>query len=165
MIGVYFVRGQILAFQAASNQTYVVTSPTPFLSDYERADRFINVDLTPAFAGVVVPLQSVENTCTPSSLVPSCKDALIATDKAMIAAEDVINKGDIPICIAREVLQFKNDWIGMEQGVALAISGFNNNSRDLYLQGFVKFAEIAQYLQPDMDRITAAEKTCSRVTR
>jgi hypothetical protein len=24
--------------------------------------------------------------------------------------------------------------------------------------------EIAQYVQPDMDRITAAEKTCSRTT-
>jgi hypothetical protein len=83
----------------------------------------------------------------------------------MVAAEDAINKGDIPICIAREVLQFKNDWIGMEQGIALAISGFNNNSQDLYLQGFVKFAEIAQYLQPDMDRITAAENTCSKVAR
>jgi hypothetical protein len=96
---------------------------------------------------------------------PACKDALVATDKAMTATLDVVDKGDIPICIAREVLQFKNDWMGMEQGVALAISGYTYNSHDLYVQGMVKFAEIAQYFQPDMDRITNAEKSCSKVAR
>jgi predicted flap endonuclease-1-like 5' DNA nuclease len=55
--------------------------------------------------------------------------------------------------------------MGMEQGVALAISGYTYNSHDLYVQGMVKFAEIAQYFQPDMDRITNAEKTCSKVAR
>jgi len=28
----------------------------------------------------------------------------------------------------------------------------------------VKFAEIAQYIKPDMDRITTAEKTCPQTT-
>jgi hypothetical protein len=60
--------------------------------------------------------------------------------------------------------QFKDDWQGMEQGVSLAISGYNDNSYDLYLQGMVKFAEIAQYIKPDMDRITTAEKTCPQTT-
>ena len=163
--GGIYVRGQILAMQAANDQTYIASSPTPFLSDYERADRFMNVQMTPAFAALVGPLQSVESDCSPKSMTAPCKPDLIALDKGMIAGETAFEQGDIPICIAREVNQFKYDWQGMEQGLGLAISGYSNNSYDLYLQGIVKFAEIAQYLKPDMDRITAAENTCSKATR
>lgn len=163
--GGMFARAQIIAWQAANDQQIVLTSPTPFLSDYERADRFLNVELTPSLTGTLGPLQSVEKTCTPQTMTPGCHDGLIALDKAMSTTTDVISKGDIPVCIGREVLQFKNDWMGMEQGVAMAISGYAYNSHDLYLQGFVKFAEIAQYIQPDSDRITAAQKACSKLAR
>ena len=163
--GGIWVRGQIMANQA-SDQGAALTSPTPLLSDHERADRFINVQLTPAFAALVSPLQGVEKDCNPRAMTAPCKPDLIATNQAMIAGEDAFsNQRDIPACIAREVNQFKYDWMGMEQGVGLAISGYNDNSYDLYLQGMVKFAEIAQYIKPDMDRITAAEKTCPQTTR
>jgi hypothetical protein len=162
--GGIWVRGQILANQA-SDQAAAMASPTPLLSDYERADRFLNIQLTPAFAALVTPLQNVEKDCSPKTMVPACKPDLIATDQAMITGDDALNQQrDIPTCIAREVNQFKYDWQGMEQGVSLAISGYNNNSYDLYLQGMVKFAEIAQYIKPDMDRITTAEKTCPKTT-
>src|SRR5438067_615296 len=129
----------------------------------EQADRFINVDLAPSLTAAVGPLQKVGSSCTMTGMPPSCKDALIATNKAMLATEDVLDQGHIPACIARQVQQFKYDWQGMEQGVSQAISGFvNGNNIDLYRQGMVKFAEIAQYVQPDMDRITAAEKTCPK---
>jgi hypothetical protein len=162
--GGIWVRGQILANQA-NDQAAAMASPTPLLSDYERADRFLNIQLTPAFAALITPLQNVEKDCSAKTMVPACKPDLIATNKAMITGDDALNQQrDIPVCIAREVNQFKYDWQGMEQGVSLAISGYNNNSYDLYLQGMVRFAEIAQYVQPDMDRITAAEKTCPKTT-
>ncbi|HUE66919.1 MAG TPA: hypothetical protein VMP38_01965 [Candidatus Acidoferrum sp.] len=83
----------------------------------------------------------------------------------MITGDDALShQRDIPACIARGVNQFKYDWQGMEQGVSLAISGYNDNSYDLYLQGMVKFAEIAQYIKPDMDRITTAKATCPQTT-
>jgi len=160
--GGIWVRGQILANQAA-DQGAAVSPPPRLLSDHERADRFINVQLTPVFAALVTPLQGVERDCNPRAMTAPCKPDLIATNQAMIAGDDVLNRQrDIPACIAREVNQFKYDWQGMEQGVGLAISGYNDNSYDLYLQGMVKFAEIAQYIKPDMDRITTAEKTCSQ---
>jgi hypothetical protein len=159
-----WVRGQIIANQA-SDQAAAAASPTPLLSDYERADRFLNIDLTPAFAALVAPLQNVEKDCSPKTMVPACKPDLIATNQAMIGGDDALSRQrDIPACIAREVNQFKYDWQGMEQGVSLAISGYNDNSYDLYLQGMVKFAEIAQYIKPDMDRISAAEKGCPTTT-
>jgi hypothetical protein len=163
--GGVWVRGQILANQASDHATAAV-APTPLLSDYERADRFLNIELTPAFAALVTPLQNVQKDCSPKTMVPACKPDLIATNKAMLTGDDALNQQrDIPACIAREVNQFKYDWQGMEQGVSLAISGYNDNSYDLYLQGMVKFAEIAQYIKPDMDRITTAEKTCPTTTQ
>ena len=154
-----WVRGQILTFQATSAPVQRA-SPSPLMSDYERADRFLNVELAPSVVEATNTLTPVETACTPS-LPPACKDALIATDKAMVKTEDVLNTTrDIPVCIAREVQQFKDDWIGMEQGVALAISGFQANSRDLTVQGLQRFGAIAQYVSPDVDRITKAEATC-----
>jgi hypothetical protein len=162
--GGLWLRGQILANQAG-DQAAAAVAPTPLLSDYERADRFLNIDLSPAFVALVTPLQNVQKDCSPKTMLPACKPDLIATDRAMITGDDALSQQrDIPICIAREVNQFKDDWQGMEQGVSLAISGYNDNSYDLYLQGMVKFAEIAQYLKPDMDRITTAEKTCPQTT-
>jgi hypothetical protein len=159
--GGIWVRGQLLA--GSNDVAAVQSSPTPLIPDYERADRFLNTDLAPALAATVTPLQNIDKDCSAKAMNAACKPDLIALNQAMIGADDALNQQrDIPGCIAREVNQFKYDWQGMEQGLSAAISGYNDNSYDLYLQGLVKFAGLAQYLQPDMNRITSAEKTCSR---
>jgi hypothetical protein len=160
--GGIWVRGKIVANQ--SNDQAAQAPPTPLLSDYERADRFVNTTLAPALAATLTPLQNLEKDCSPKTMTAPCKPDLIALNQAMLNGSDAIQNADVPVCIAREVNQFKYDWQGMEQGIGLSISGYNDNSYDLYLQGFVRAGGIAQYLQPDMDRITAAEKTCSQTT-
>ena len=114
----------------------VKVSPSPLLSDYERADRFLNVDLAPSLASSNEALLAVTSKCT-SSLPPPCKDALIALDRAMSDVDQAMlnYQRDIPVCIGRPVQQFKDDWTGMEQGVALAVNGYNANSRTLIIQG------------------------------
>ena len=141
----------------------VQVSPSPLISDYERADRFLNVDLAPSLASTNVALPAVTSKCT-SSLPPPCKDALIALDKAMGDVDQaMINyQRDIPVCIGRAVQQFKDDWTGMEQGVALAVSGYDANSRALIIEGLQKFAAIAKFVKPDVDRINKAELSCSK---
>ena len=141
----------------------VQVSPSPLISDYERADRFLNVDLAPSLASTNVALPAVTSKCT-SSLPPPCKDALIALDKAMGDVDQaMINyQRDIPVCIGRAVQQLKDDWTGMEQGVALAVSGYDANSRALIIQGLQKFAAIAKFVKPDVDRINKAELSCSK---
>jgi hypothetical protein len=159
--GGWVVRGQLLASQASNDASLHATSPTPLLSDYERADRYLNLELGPPLLDATNTLTPLENACTPS-LPPACKDALITTDKAMVKAEEVMNHTrDIPPCIARELAQFKDDWVGMEQGLTLAISGYQSNNRQLIIQGFQRFANIAQYVKADVDRITKAEQTCA----
>ena len=161
--GGVWVRGQILANQAGDQAA--APPPTPLLSDSERADRFLNIELTPAFVGLVTPLQNVQKDCSPKTMVAACKPDLIALNQAMITGDDVLSRQrDIPACIAREVNQLKYDWQTMETGVSLAISGYNDNSYSLYLQGMVRFAELAQYIKPDVDRITAAKASCPQST-
>ncbi|TMD14921.1 MAG: hypothetical protein E6I96_08415 [Chloroflexi bacterium] len=160
-IGAVAVYGQLNA--NTNTVASVQVSPTPLISDYERADRFLNVDLGPSLVEANQALPGVTSKCT-STLPPPCKDALIALDKAMVEVDNAMtsNQRDIPPCIGRPVQQFKDDWTGMEQGVALAISGYDANSRTLILQGLQKFAAIAQYLKPDVDRISKAEQVCSK---
>ena len=158
--GGVWVRGQFLADQ--QNQL-AQSSPTPLIPDFERADRYLNTTLAPALTATVTPLQNINKDCSARTMTAPCKPDLIALNQAMLGADDALNQQrDIPGCIAAQVNQFKFDWQGMEQGISLAISGYNNNSYDLYLQGIVKFAGLAQYLHPDFDRIDAAEKTCSK---
>jgi len=159
-IGGVALYGQL---HATSNVASVQASPSPLISDYERADRFLNVDLGPALVETNEALPAVSSKCT-SSLPPACKDALITLNKAMVDMDDAmtINQRDIPPCIGRAFQQFKDDWIGMEQGVSLAISGYNANSRALIIQGLQKFAAIAQFVKPDVDRIDKAHQTCSK---
>ena len=160
--GGFAIRGQLLGNLGGGNPASQVT-PTPLLSDYERADRFLNVDLGPSLTETEQALPGVQSSCT-SSLPPPCKDALMRLDKAMVDVQDAITKNqrDIPPCIGPQVDQLKSDWNGMEQGVSQAIQGYQANSRDLIVQGFQKFASIAQFLTPDINRINAAEQTCKK---
>ena len=149
--------------QARNTAAVVSPSPSPIVSDYERADRFLNVDITPPLTEVDGAVPAVQKNCT-TKLPASCKDALIVMNKAMIGVDDAIakNQADIPVCIARSVQQFQFDWRGMEQGVSQAIAGFSANSRSLIVAGLVKYGEIAQYLKPDVDRINKALAACPK---
>jgi len=149
--------------QPRNTAALVAPTPSPIMSDYERADRFLNVDLGPPLAGVVNAIPAANKTCT-AKLPPACKDSLIALNRGMIEVDDAIakNQADIPVCIARSVQQFQFDWRGMEQGLSQALGGFNTNSRALIIQGFVKYSEIARFLNPDVARINKAEAACSK---
>jgi hypothetical protein len=48
----------------------------------------------------------------------------------------------------------------MEQGVSEAIGGFNANSRSLILAGLYRYAAVAQFLKPDVERIDKARASC-----
>ena len=161
--GGWMVHAQMSSNDQAPAAAVASPSPSPILSDYERADRFLNVDLAPPLAQVGVAIPAVQKSCT-SKLPPSCKDALITMNKAMVAVDAAIatNRNDVPVCIARPVQQFQYDWQGMEQGISQAIGGFNAGSRTLIISGLVTYTEIAKYLKPDVDRINKARATCSK---
>jgi hypothetical protein len=165
LIGV-LAAGGFVAWQMTSHTEYtasVEASPSPTISDYERADRFLNVDLLPALQETTNAVPAVNKNCT-SSLPPPCKDALITLNNAMLDLGTAItnNQKDIPVCIGTAVNQFQNDWQGMEQGLSTAIQGFNQDNRSLIIDGLQRYAAMAKFVKPDVDRINTAEKTCSK---
>jgi hypothetical protein len=158
--------GGFIAYQMTSKTDYTASiqaSPSPTISDYERADRFLNVDLLPSLQELNNALPAVNKSCT-STLPPACKDALITMNTAMIDVGNAItnNQKDIPVCIGPAVSQFHNDWQTMEQGLSTAIQGFQQNSRPLIVDGLQRYAAVAQFMKPDVDRINTAEQTCSK---
>ena len=167
LIVVIAVTGLYLGTQLRNQPTNTAAvtspSPSPVMSDYERADRFLSVDLGPPLAVVLDAIPAANKNCT-SKLPPGCKDALITLNRTMIDVDDAIakNQSDIPVCIARSVQQFQFDWRGMEQGLSQAIGGFNANSRALIIQGLIKYGEIAKFLDPDITRINKAEAACPK---
>jgi hypothetical protein len=158
--------GGYVAWQMTSHTDYtasVQASPSPTMSDYERADRFLNVDLGPALIELNDAAPGVSKNCN-ANLPPSCKDALITFNTAMIDLGNAIqnNQKDIPVCIGVAVDQFKNDWQTMEQGLSTAIQGFNQNNRTLIIDGIQRYGEVSPFLRNDIDRINKAEQTCSK---
>jgi hypothetical protein len=158
--------GGYVAWSMTSHTQYtasVQASPSPTMSDYERADRFLNVDLGPSLIELNDAAPGVSKSCN-SSLPPACKDALITFNTAMIDLGNAItnNQKDIPICIGPSVSQFQADWQTMEQGLTTAIQGFNQNNRTLIVDGLQRYAEVSQFLKNDIDRINKSEQTCSK---
>src|SRR5690348_4932914 len=152
------------ALRNANTTAAVQTTPSPTIPDYERADRFLNVDLGPSLVEANQAIPAVNKNCT-ASLPPACKDALVTLNKAMLDLTQAMQnyQYDIPTCIGRAVDQFKNDWMGMEQGLSSAIGGFDTNNREQILEGLQRFGALAQYIKPDVQRINTAEQTCSKV--
>src|SRR5207247_3554152 len=85
-----------LMHSTANVETHIAP-PSPLISDYERADRFLNVDLGPALVETNQALPGVNAQCT-ASLPPPCKDALITLNKAMLDLDNAMtnNQRDIP---------------------------------------------------------------------
>jgi hypothetical protein len=163
VVGIGGFAGYSMLKTNTNNVASVQVSPSPIISDYERADRFLNVDLGPSLVETNQALPPVTKNCT-SSLPPPCKDALITLNKAMVDLDKAMqnNQQDIPNCIGPAVAQFKADWEGMEQGVSQAIGGFDQSNRTLILEGLQKFAALAQYMKPDVNRINTAQQTCPK---
>lgn len=165
LVGVIAVGG-FLAYQMTSRTNFtasVQASPSPTISDYERADRFLNIDLGPALLETNNAIPTVNKNCT-AQLPPACRDALVSLNSAMVDLGNAItnNQKDIPVCIGTAVSQFHADWQTMEQGLSTAIQGFDQNNRNLIVDGLQRFASVGQFMKPDVDRINKAEQTCSK---
>jgi hypothetical protein len=153
----------IFALKGAYNIGPLRTAPSPRISDFDRANQFLDVDLAPSLAAANQALPAVTKDCT-AQLPPQCKGSLITLNNAMLDVNDAIasNQRDIPPCIGREVQRFRDDWTAMEQGVAQAIGGYNAGSRAQVMQGLQRFADLGKLIKPDVDRINRARATCSK---
>jgi len=151
------VRGMLLANQ----NTGSLASPTPFGSDYDRADRFLTGQLVPAIVEVNKTFPAVQTNCT-AQLPLSCRDAIAVTDQKMRDAGKVIDQGDIPPCIADAMAKFTKDWTAAQNGLDAALGGYQSTSNELIARGLISFVQNYQLLKPDADAVDKAKLTCKR---
>jgi hypothetical protein len=154
-------RDQLHAQPIDYSSTLPSPSPSPSGTEYERAQKFLNVVLGPSIDQVNKTLPGIQAACTPA-LPVACRDAISATDQKVLATSKVIASADIPPCIAPPMDQFNRDWLGIESGLELSLSGYQYNSTSLIITGLQRVAEYAGYLKADAAAVTAAESNCAR---
>jgi hypothetical protein len=138
-------------------------TPTPLLSertDYARADRFLNISFAPAVAALNLTLPAIGQSCN-GTLTSSCLNAINATDQQVIRVLAVIDRGELPPCIAPGMSKVRADFATMDTGLQLAIKGFKDDSKTEVAQGLARFGAAGPALQADGKALDQALKTCS----
>ncbi len=156
----WIFRDQLRAQPLDYSSTLPSPSPSPSGTEYDRAQRFLNGILGPSIHQVNQTLPGMQAACTPD-LPVACRDALLATDQKVLATSKSIASADIPPCIATPMAQFNRDWLGIESGLELSLSGYQDNSKPLIIDGLQRVGSYAGYLNADGAAVTAAEPTCA----
>lgn len=145
-----------------SDSPVAVTSAGPLppakaRTEFEHADRFLNLSLGPALDAVNQTLPGMQ-VCN-GTLSVSCFSALTAIDQEMKKLLLVIDRGDYPPCIAGGMTKMRGDLGEMETALQFALKGYQlNRSFDLNA-GVKRFAAVGQSIQGDANAIDAAHKT------
>ena len=145
------------------SQARPTAAPTPLLTertDYALANRFLNFSLAPAVAALNLTLPAIGQSCsgTPTN---SCLNAITATDQQVTKVLAVIDRGEIPPCIAPGMSKIRADFATMDAGLQLAIKGFKDDSKTEVAQGLARYGSAGPALQADGKALDLALKTCS----
>jgi hypothetical protein len=122
----------------------VAVTPPPQLptrSEYARAERFQNFTLSPALAALNEPFTAVYQTC--STLSNSCHDAATASDEQVKKVVAVIDRADIPPCIAAEAGKMRTDFVQMDEALQLALKGYAANKYSEASPGIQRFGTLS----------------------
>jgi hypothetical protein len=150
----------------SDGQTQVkpTATPTPLLatrSEFARADRFLNYSLSPSVAGLNKTLQPVSVSCN-GTLSNSCLTAITTADQELKKVLTVIDRADIPPCIAAGMTRIRADFAQMDEGLQLAIKNFTDNNKTGVAQGLARYGAAGPALQADAKAVDQALKTqCS----
>ncbi len=156
----WIFRDQLRAQPLDYSSTLASPSPSPSGTEYDRAQRFLNGLLSPSIDQVNQTLPGIQAACTPD-LPVACRDAISATDQKVLATSKAIASADIPPCIATAMAQFNRDWLGIESGLELSLSGYQDNSKQLIIDGLQRVLGYAGYLKADAAAVNAAEPSCA----
>jgi hypothetical protein len=138
-------------------------SPLTVRSDFARADRFLNLSLAPALVALNQTGPALNSTCY-GTLSNGCFDAITTTVKQLKSVLVVIDRGDIPQCIAASMSKVRGDLAAMDGGLELALKAYADNLTSELAQGFRQFVPPAQALLADSQSADRAQKTlCSTV--
>jgi hypothetical protein len=140
----------------------VSQSPRPTASDYIRADA-LNAALAPALVKVGPTLPALQSACT-GTLSNGCLTALNLARQQMIDLLAIIDRGDVPPCIAAGTKAVRFDLQSMAGGLEMSLNGYPDNSGAEVYQGIYRFAYFGRSLKADATAISAQKAQCSKVT-
>jgi hypothetical protein len=138
-------------------------SPIPQLtvrSDYARADNYLNYYLAPALVALNQTLPNLSLTCN-GTLSNSCLDSIKSTDKQLKHVLAVIDRGNFPPCIATGMSKLRIDFAGMDSGLTLALSAYQQNQKNLVAEGLNRFGSLGPAVAADAKSVDQAQKTCN----
>jgi hypothetical protein len=127
-------------------------------TEFNRADRFVNALLAPAIAGVSDATQAQKQACN-GLMTVSCRSALTETENQVVNAIGVIDKAEIPTCIAPYVAKVRADLAAMDTQVKLAIKGYTDNKKAELTLGLSRFIASAKPLPADTAALSKALQT------
>lgn len=138
-------------------------TPSPFpglaaRTEFNRADRLMNVLLAPALSNVADTVQVQKATCS-GSMTVSCRSALTETENQLVNALAVIDKAEIPTCIATRVAKVRADLAAMDTHVKLAIKGYTDNKKAELSLGISRFNASSKLLPADTAALNKALPT------
>jgi hypothetical protein len=141
-------------------ESYIPLAATPVApmairSDYARADRFLNVNLAPAVTALNQTLPALAQSCT-GTMSAGCQQSITASDQQVKKVLAVIDRGAFPLCIAPGVSKVRADFAAMDDGLQLALKGFEDNKIAGVSQGLAKFGAAGPALSADAKALDLA---------
>jgi hypothetical protein len=137
-------------------------SPRPTTSEFVRADA-LNATLAPALVKVGPTLPALQTACT-GTLSNGCLTALNIARQQMTDLLAIIDRGDIPPCVATGTTALRFDLQSMAGGLDLSLKGYGDNSGAEVYQGIYRFAYFGRSLKADATALNALKAKCSKVT-
>jgi hypothetical protein len=157
-----------MPWQSSDEQTQAGPTPSPMpsltsRSEYARAERLVKSTLTPAMAELKEPFSQVLTVCY--DINTTCRDSVTTSDQRLKKVIAVIDRSDIPPCMALRVGYLRTDLVQMDAALQLVLKGIADNQKSVAAEGMSHFSSLTPVLSTDATAVIQAANTqCSTDT-
>jgi len=136
-------------------------TPDPNLSQYDRADRLLNLQLAPRLVEAGKAEQAIAKDCATPVSQP-CRVALNDTYHKLDAVIQTVDRSDIPPCIQDPLQKFRNALNTAELQLAQAVQALDRSDSAGEVAFIQAFGTAIAGSQADAQAVQAAFATCSK---
>jgi hypothetical protein len=136
-------------------------TPDPNLSQYERADRLLNLQLAPKLVVAGNAEQAIAKDCATPVSQP-CRVALNDTYRKLDDVIQTMDKSDVPPCILDPLQKFRNTLNSAQLQLAQAVLALDRNDGSGEAAFIHAFATAVVGSQADAQAVQTAFAACSK---